>query len=159
MHALELPKLPQRKPRRGKPTVLNWGRFLAAKSDEELEELAMTDPAMRKAKDALEFLSARPDVQDLARRREEALLTYNHALGLAREEGERIGERRGEKRGRTEGLRLGEAKGLREAVRVACELLGLDLDAQRQAEIDNLEPADLERLLAALRRDRRWPRE
>jgi predicted transposase/invertase (TIGR01784 family) len=139
LHALELPKLPRRKPRRGKPTVLHWGRFLAAKNAEELEELAMTHPAMRKAKDALEFLSAQPDVQELARRREEALLTYRHALGLA-------GKR-------------GRAEGLREAVLVASELLGIELDAQRRSRIDNLESEDLERLLTALRRDRCWPSE
>ena len=154
LHTLELSKLPPRKPGRGKPTVLHWGKFLAAKSDEELEELAMTDPVMRKAKDALDFLSADPEAQELARLREEALWNYRRAQRLAREEGERIGEKRGEKRGEERG----RAESAREAVRLACELLGIELDARRRTAIDGLELEELERLLTALRYDRCWPR-
>ena len=48
----------------------------------------MTDPIFLKAKRALEALSARPDVQELARQRKLALLTYKLELGEATTEGE-----------------------------------------------------------------------
>ena len=53
----------------------------------------------------------------------------------------------------------GEASGLRQAVLTACELLGLEIDAQHQAEIDSLDTDGLERLLTTLRQNRSWPNE
>jgi hypothetical protein len=37
--------------------------------------------------------------------------------------------------------------------------LGLEVDPQRRAAIDSLDPDGLERLLTALRQNRRWPDE
>jgi len=127
----------------GAHQVVNWGRFLAAQTEQELKELAMTDPIFDKAKSALEVLSADPEAQDLARRRELALWETRRQEALAREEG------------RAEG----EAIGLGQAVLTACELLGIEINAQRQAEIDSLEADGLAKLLASLRQDRRWPSE
>jgi hypothetical protein len=119
--------------------VVDWGRFLAARTEQELEELAMTDPTFDRAKEALEVLSADPEAQDLAHRRQLALWETRRQEGLARAEG--------------------EASGLRQAVLTACELLGIDVDARRQAEIDSLEADGLAKLLARLRQDRCWPSE
>ena len=137
LHTLELPKLPPGSSGHRDPEVVDWGRFLAAQTEQELEELAMTDPIFDKAKSALEVLSADPEAQELARRRQLALWETRRQEALAREEG--------------------EASGLRQAVLTACELLGIDVDAQRQAEIASLEAEGLERLLTTLRQDRRWP--
>ena len=115
----------------------------------------MIDPVFGKAKEALDILSADPEAQELARRRQEGEWTYRTGVKLAREEGRTEGLREGERKG----LREGELRGLRETVRVACELLGIELDARRQRTIDELEPAELESLLTSLRRDRRWPAE
>jgi hypothetical protein len=103
----------------------------------------MTDPIFDKAKSALEVLSADPDAQELARRRELALWETRRQEGLARQEG------------RAEG----EASGLRQAVLTACDLLRIEVDAQRRAAIDSLEAEGLERLLTSLRQHRRWPNE
>ena len=119
----------------------------------------MTDPIIHRAKEALEVLSADPEAQELARRRELALWETRRQEGLAREEGRQEGERMGEKRGRAEGRVEGEASGLRQAVLTACELVGIEVDARRQAEIDSLEADGLAKLLARLRQDRCWPSE
>ncbi len=155
LHTLELPKLRPRSTGRRDPEVVNWGRFLAARTEQELEELAMTDPIFDRAKEALEVLSADPEAQELARRRQLALWETRRQEALARQEGERLGE----KRGRAEGERAGEARGLRQAVASVCEVLGLEVDAQHQAEIDSFDAAGLERLLTTLRQDHRWPSE
>jgi hypothetical protein len=123
--------------------VLDWGRFLTAKTKEELQELAMTDPIFEQAKSALELLSADPEAQELARRRELALWETRRQEAFARKEG------------RTEG----RTEGLRQAVATVCEVLGLEVDPQRRAAIDSLDPDGLERLLTALRQNRRWPNE
>jgi predicted transposase/invertase (TIGR01784 family) len=61
VHVVELPKLPKAGTARGdEPLLEDWGRFLAARSDQELEELAMSNPVIAKAKGALDFLSGQP---------------------------------------------------------------------------------------------------
>jgi predicted transposase/invertase (TIGR01784 family) len=149
LHTLELSKLPPHRPGHPDAPVVNWGRFLAAKTDEELERLAMTDPDLQRAKDFLDFLSARPDAQELARQRELALLNYRTQINLARQEGEREGEKRGEKRGRAEGLR--------EAVLRICVSLGIEVDSQRRMDLDRASVQELERFVEKVTSDRRWP--
>jgi predicted transposase/invertase (TIGR01784 family) len=89
--------------------LVDWGKFLTAKTSEELEELAMDDPVFGQAKKALEVLSMDPNAQQLARQRELALWTYRFELGAAREEGEARGRAEGEARGRAEGEARGRA--------------------------------------------------
>jgi hypothetical protein len=57
----------------------------------------------------------------------------------------------------SKGLAQGEKKGLRRGIDTACELLGIELGPERRAQIDKLDAAGLEALLAQLRVDRRWP--
>ncbi len=159
LHTLELPKLPERAPGHREEAVVQWGRFLAAKTEQKLEELAMTDPVFQKAKDALELLSADPEAQELARRRELALWETRRQEAFARKEGEEYGRAEGRAEGRTEGRTEGRAEGLRQAVHTACELLGIEVDALRRTAIDSLDADGLERLLTALRQNRCWPSE
>ena len=153
LHTLELPKLSA--PGRREAAVVQWGRFLVAKTEQELRELAMTDPIFEKAKSALELLSADPEAQELARRRELALWETRRQEAFARKDG----EERGRAEGRAEGERVGESKGLRQAVLTACELLDVEVDAHRHSKLDSLEPDGLERLLTSLRQNRSWPSE
>lgn len=53
----------------------------------------------------------------------------------------------------------GLARGVRMAIEVACDLLGIKITAKRRAKLDALDLPALEALLAHLRRERRWPRE
>jgi predicted transposase/invertase (TIGR01784 family) len=75
--------------------LVHWARFLAARTDAEIEEAAMGHPMVTKAKGSLEELSASPDVREMARTREMALLTYKIELGEAREEGKAEGKAEG----------------------------------------------------------------
>ena len=107
VHFVELPKLPARRRRHGPEALLeDWGRFFWARSDQELEELAMSNPVIARAKGALDFLSAQPDVQELARQRELAQYNYNSAIHEAEVRGEARGEARGKAEGRAEALLL-----------------------------------------------------
>lgn len=73
-------KLPPEPAASDAPAVLRWSKFLAARSEEELEQLAMSDPNLREAKNALERLSADPKARELATERE--LWAWNHERGL-----------------------------------------------------------------------------
>jgi hypothetical protein len=79
--------------------------------------------------------------------------------GLA--EGEKKGRAEGEKKGRTEGEKKGRAegekKGLRQGIEIACELLGIELTAERRAQMNELDASGLESWLAHLRAERRLP--
>ena len=82
------------------PELIRWATFLAATTDEELRALAMKDPVLQQARDALERLSADPKARVLAEQRELALISYHLDMNKARKEG--VAE--GEARGRAEGL-------------------------------------------------------
>ena len=62
--------------------MLKWGRFFRATTDEELEKLAMADPDMNAAKQALDRLSADPKAQQLAEDRELAIWNYTRTVQL-----------------------------------------------------------------------------
>jgi predicted transposase/invertase (TIGR01784 family) len=92
IHVIELPKLPAVAPDPESAEVLKWAKFFAAKTDEELDELAMNDPELKEANEALGRLSADPASRRLARERELALWNYERTLRLEREAGEATGE-------------------------------------------------------------------
>ena len=102
LHLLELPKLEMTPD--DEPDLVKWGRFLKASSDEEREELAMTDPIFRKAKTALEELSADPEARLAAEMREMALQTQELDLAKARKEGRAQGQAEGRAQGQAEAL-------------------------------------------------------
>ena len=128
LHMLELPKLPEPRASGGDEALLeDWGRFLAARSDQELEELAMSNPVIAKAKGALDFLSAQPDVQELARQRELAVHAYITEI--------RAGEAKGRAEGWAEGEAKGEAKGRAEALLALLRARGLTVPQEVCAQI------------------------
>ena len=57
-----------------------WMRFLAAKTEEELDMLANTHPVMGKAVRKLEYVSSDPDLRYALDMREKAILDYNSAM-------------------------------------------------------------------------------
>ncbi|HEY6728106.1 MAG TPA: Rpn family recombination-promoting nuclease/putative transposase, partial [Polyangiaceae bacterium] len=112
IHVVELPKLPHQAPPTDGPPVLKWSRFLAARSDEELEEVAMSDPDLREAKAALEKLSQDPAARRLAEERERAAWNLRYSMTQERKEG----REEGRVAGREEGRVAGREEALREAV-------------------------------------------
>ncbi len=135
-HVLELPKLSLAEAG-GQARLQRWACFLRARTAEELEELAERDAVMSAAKDALNELSSDPTAQRLAREREAAVLMHRHLLSSSWEQG------------RAEGLLL--------AVRSICDLLGIELDEHKEAQLSGLDRERLERLVEELRTRRRWP--
>jgi hypothetical protein len=134
IHSVELPKLrpaAETDPEDGALTL--WGRFLAAETDEERREVAMRNPEVDKANEALERLSLDPSVRELARCREEALLLYRMELGEA------------------------ARNGLVQGIEALCDVLGITIDEHRRAITSAMSPVELQDLLATLRATRRWP--
>lgn len=160
LHFVELPKL---ETGRGSEALERWMRFLLVKNEKELEELAMNDPDIQRAREALTALSRDPEAQELARQREMAQINLKIIRQFEREEGEAKGRAEGEAKGRAEGEAQGRAEGrvesLRLAVTTACELLGLEIDTARQELLERLDVDGLTALLNELRRERRWPGE
>jgi len=111
LHVLELPKLAEGLARNEEPLLGLWGKFLAATSDAELETLAMTDPVLKEAKEALEGLSADPLARIRAEQRETALRAYQFEMGAAWHEGKAEGRAEGKAEGRAEGKAEGRAEG------------------------------------------------
>ncbi len=109
LHLLELPNLITDVTANEEPTLAKWGKFLEASNDEEREALAMTDPVLRKAKDALDALSADPDARVLAEMRELAQKPYQVDLGKAHREGFNEGKAEGFNEGKAEGFNEGRA--------------------------------------------------
>jgi predicted transposase/invertase (TIGR01784 family) len=67
LHLIELPRAPQA--RQEDTLLVSWARFFTATSDEEVEALAMNDPAIARAKARLDTLSADEAVSETVRLR------------------------------------------------------------------------------------------
>jgi predicted transposase/invertase (TIGR01784 family) len=102
LHLVELPKLREALDRNDEPSLAAWGRFFTATADEDLETLAMENPVLKQAKDALERLSADPEAQLRAEQREMALISYELDLAKARREGLEEGLEEGRTEGKAE---------------------------------------------------------
>jgi len=146
LHIIELPKL-----QTGDTDwrIEHWARFLLARSEAELQELAMTDSDMLRAKQALDTLSQDPAAQELARQREMARANLAIIRGFEREEGRT--------EGLDQGLDQGLARGLRHEVATLARVFGLELDEHRRAQVESMSAADLEVLIDRLTRLRSWP--
>ncbi|MEM9462252.1 MAG: hypothetical protein AAGF11_49315, partial [Myxococcota bacterium] len=67
--------------------------------------------------------------------------------------GLRDGKAAGLRDGKTAGLREGTLKG----ITALCDVLEIQLDTERRAQLDRLDVAGLDALLGHLRTERRWP--
>lgn len=105
LHVVELPKLSDSLDENDEPGLLAWCKFLAADSDDELETLAMANPVLKQAKEALDRLSADPEARVRAEMREMALQSYYLDMNKAREEGKDEGRTEGKAEGKAETLR------------------------------------------------------
>jgi predicted transposase/invertase (TIGR01784 family) len=93
IHLIELPELAMMSDdeRQDEQALVRWSTFLAAKTDEEVEQVAKGDKMIEKAKEILEYLSKEPDARELARLRQEGQLWYQMDLAEERREGEATG--------------------------------------------------------------------
>jgi len=146
---VELPKVPPHTPAADSPAVLRWSRFLAASSDDELEQLAMTDPDLRDAKTALENLSRDPTARRLAEERERAAWNHRYTMAQQRKAGRQEGLLAGRQEGRTETLR--------HTVERLAQTLGVPLAAEQRAFLDAADPEAMQLILDHLALYRQWP--
>jgi predicted transposase/invertase (TIGR01784 family) len=117
LHVIELPKrLLEKTPMEQLPPeerdLLAWTHFLGAKNDEGVREACMANANVARAQELLENLSASPSAQELARRREMALFTYNLQLVASRAEGQVEGRAAGMAAGMAAGVASGMAAGV-----------------------------------------------
>ena len=84
IHTLEIPKARKAYEGTGNPNLLNWMKFFDAKTKEDLDMLAQTSPAMKKATVRLMELSA----DEKARQLYEARMKQEHDI-ISREHGAR----------------------------------------------------------------------
>ncbi len=160
LHVAELPKLPTAPVKELEAgggnqagRMVHWCQFLAAESEEALEALAMIDPEIHEAKDALDALSADPKARRLAEDR--ALWQYVLRQEVEHQRSE--GMREGEEKGRREGEEKGRREGMLEAIGTTAELLELELSPQQSEAMATMSVSQLRSLLEALQRMRRWP--
>ena len=95
--------------------LVRWMLFLTTKTRKGLEELAMQEPAMKKAITTLEFLSQDERARQLYEERQKAWMTYTADVEGAREEGEH-----------------------RRAVATARKLVAMGMDVKQIAEVVEL---------------------
>jgi hypothetical protein len=92
--------------------LLRWARFLLAKDEEELHDLAAEDPTMAEAARKHQTLTNSVEFISLAKRAEDAWKWQE----ISRVMGERQAEARGHAMGHAQGLAEGRAEGVTEGV-------------------------------------------
>ena len=147
------------------PDLVAWARFFRAKSWEEVEELARQNEGIAKARDTMARMQLRMSEAMLARQRE--LDEHNletlrqHELKQAELRGKAQGVAEGKAQGVAEGKAEGEVEGkaaaLRELIPELCQLLGIELDPARRAQLEASGLAELQALNRALLSQRAWP--
>jgi len=159
---LELPKY-----RAGsEPVTLidRWAYFFR-----EAENLDVIPPALDAPpfKEALEvarmanFSANELEVYDQAKIAEQdarGALSFAERHGRERGfvEGREKGREEGREKGRAEGREEGRAEGLRLGIRTLCRVLGIELEAQREAALEAMDPEQLEALEKRIVEARSW---
>ena len=152
LHFVELSKL-EKQPIDAEDSATPWARFLAAKTAEERRKLAMSNPQIQKANDALEVLSQDPKARDLARWREHQLELHRVEMAEIKRQGIALGIEEGIEQGIEKG-QLGE---LRATLRGLCEAFEIEPTPEQEAAVEELGVDALRRLNQHLLAHRRWP--
>ncbi|MCM3082195.1 Rpn family recombination-promoting nuclease/putative transposase, partial [Brevibacillus invocatus] len=121
-HFLELPKLGAEH-QETSDLLVKWLLFLKAESETKLEELAMSEPTIRKAVNVLEFLNQDKEARKLYEMREMALKDELNMIEGAKAEGER-----------------------QKAKEVAKNLLAMDMTVEMVAKATGLPTEEIEKL-------------
>jgi predicted transposase/invertase (TIGR01784 family) len=104
-----------------------WGKFLTAETDLELEQIAMEEPALKRAKEALDALSADPRARLIVEREESARLLEKMHRTLEREEDRT--------EARAEGLAEGKVEGKAHAILTVLRARGIAVPADIEERI------------------------
>ena len=150
VHLVELPRLSDVLGTNDEPGLVQWAKFLCANGDQELETLAMQDPVLKQAKDALDSLSADPEARVRAEQREMALISYELDLTAARKHGLAIGKAEGLAVGKAEGLAVGKAEGKAEVLRELLASKFGPLSSELKGRVDAAAEGDLDQWVKRL---------
>jgi predicted transposase/invertase (TIGR01784 family) len=122
-------------------TLNNWMRFLKNPSKEEV--IAMSDKAIIKALDTLEYLSQDPSQRVKYEARRKYLLDYNTSILSAEERGEQRGIEIGEQRG----IEIGEQRGEKlKALEISKSMRKLGLPIEIVKQTTGLSVKEIEKL-------------
>jgi hypothetical protein len=120
IHILELPNLGLADVRREGSSLLRWARFLLAKRQDEIDDLAREDTTMADAARKLQTLTSSNEFISLATRHEHALrwqqINAARDCEAARAEGVEVGHAEGHAVGHAEGHAEGLAEGRRRGI-------------------------------------------
>ncbi len=133
IHFLELPKVAAVH-QETSDLLVKWMLFLKAESKTKLEELAMSEPTIRKAVNVLEFLSQDAEARRLYELREKALKDELNMIEGAKAEGER-----------------------QKALEVAKNLLALEMTVDMIAKATGLSTEEIEKLKQQLQYPNQTP--
>jgi len=136
IHVIELPRFAEHaadEPVR----LVRWGHFLHTTDPAALDLLAVEDPIMAEAKQALETLSADPDAQALAEARRDAKVYRSEYAKQLRKEG--------------------RVEGLVSALDQFAATIGLPVPPERRAQWLTMTAAELERLAKHVFEHEAWP--
>ena len=130
------------------PAVREWLLLFEDSLDREVDESAFSKPVFRKVNDTIQVDHISPG--EMYWLKEEAI--WEDAQNASFREGKTEGLREGEAKGKAEGLR----EGLLRAIADLCDVLGIDLDAERKAHLDSLSSESLDALREEIKRSKRW---
>jgi predicted transposase/invertase (TIGR01784 family) len=140
--------------------VEKWAYFFREAKDLDVVPSALDEAPFRDAFEAARMATfdvwewEAYDREKIAEQDARGALTL--ARRLAHREGLREGRREGLREGLREGREEGLADGLRQAVGDLCELLGIELSAERRAALRAMDMGELTALRDRLKRERRW---
>jgi predicted transposase/invertase (TIGR01784 family) len=152
LHVIELPKISQAtaQERRDEAALIRWSRFFAAETEEELEEIAMADPVIEKARQVLQTVSDDPMAREVARLRLNAQVTRRLEEAAIRAEMDAL-------RAEASRAEAARARTLRDAIQSLCASFVVPLDDARREALGVNDAETLQRIFDALVRDRAWP--
>jgi hypothetical protein len=139
---LELPKYEAGDEPQG--LIDRWAYFFREAEDFDVVPPVLASPPFSEALEVARIANFTADELEIYDQAKIAEQDARGALSLA--------ERHGREAGRKEGL----AEGLRRAVRSLCSAFGIELDAERKAEIEAMGVPELEALQERLLQDRSW---
>ncbi|MEZ4314184.1 MAG: hypothetical protein R3F14_39695 [Polyangiaceae bacterium] len=94
--------------------------------------------------------------EDLYRLKEET--SWEDSKNASFREGKQEGEAKGRAEGKAEGLLEGRTEGLRQAITDLCDVLGVELGADRREHLAGLGAEELDALREDIKQSKGWPR-
>ncbi|MEZ4294562.1 MAG: hypothetical protein R3B70_06275 [Polyangiaceae bacterium] len=136
------------------PAVRAWLELFEDSLDQQIDESAFPEPVFRRVIDTIQESHLSPE--DLYRLKEET--SWEDSKNASFREGKQEGEAKGRAEGKAEGLLEGRTEGLRQAITDLCDVLGVELGADRREHLAGLGAEELDALREDIKQSKGWPR-